>query len=442
VKSAALFAKRGAHYLGKTASNSGRHHICAHPYKDSQESLRIREIRSFLNYVILVPAKMGQLNKRALLARLQLLGSASRAELAKSLGLSQPTAGKIVDEMLEIGLLEEFDGDRRQASALGRPGRRLRFETRSPRLVTIQLGVTETSLSAVPVGASGEDNWQTRFATPSSPAQWRRALAKSAGDIVRKGLWGVIASVPGVVDEKNDTVLFSPNLHWTEGPALKGMIAEVWDVPVALVQEERALAMGHQALTPAQEDFLLVDFGEGVGGAAMIGGKPFVPPLPISGELGHTPVIGNTRPCGCGGVGCLETLVSTSGLLRSYAESRPKSASNWPAFVEYIAGQGVVAWLAETLESTAAVIAGALNVCGLRRVIVTGSLAELQPAVLRYLSAAIQRGTLWARLGRVEVEGALRRRTAGLVSTGIERIVLPRIEDRPTSASIVEPVHS
>jgi predicted NBD/HSP70 family sugar kinase len=378
--------------------------------------------------VILVPSKMGQLNKRALLARLQLLGAASRAELAKSLGLSQPTAGKIVDEMLDIGLLQEFDGDRRQASALGRPGRMLRFDTRRPRLVTIQLGVTETSLSAVPVGASGEDDWQIGFATPSSPAQWRRALAKSAARIARKGLWGVVASVPGVVDEKNETVLFSPNLHWTEGPALKGLIGEVWESPVALVQEERALALGHQALAPSQEDFLLVDFGEGVGGAAMIGGRPFVPPLPISGELGHTPVFGNKRPCGCGGVGCLETLVSTSGLLRSFAGSRPKAAANWPAFVEFIARQGLVPWLADTLESAAGVIAGALNVCGLRRVVVTGSLVELQPAVLRYLTAAIERGTLWARLGRVEVESAPRRRTAGLVSAGIERLVLPMIE--------------
>jgi predicted NBD/HSP70 family sugar kinase len=378
--------------------------------------------------MILVPSKMGKLNKRALLARLQLLGAASRADLAKSLGLSQPTAGKIVDEMLEIGLLEQFDEDRRRASVLGRPGRMLRFDTRSPRLVTIQLGVTETSLNAVPVGASGEDNWQTEFATPSSPAQWRRALANSAARVARKGLWGVVASVPGVVDEKNDTVLFSPNLHWTEGPALKGLIGEVWKAPVALVQEERALAMGHQALAPTQEDFLLVDFGEGVGGAAMIGGKPFVPPLPISGELGHTPVFGNKRSCGCGGVGCLETLVSTSGLLRSFAKSRPKAAANWAAFVEFIARQGVVPWMAEALESAAGVIAGALNVCGLRRVVVTGSLVELHPGVLKHLAGAIERGTLWARLGRVEVESAPRRRTAGLVSAGIERLVLPMIE--------------
>jgi predicted NBD/HSP70 family sugar kinase len=379
--------------------------------------------------VILVPSKMGQLNKRALLARLQVLGVASRAELAKSLGLSQPTTGKIVDDLLQIGLVREFDSDRqREVAALGRPGRRLRLDGSRPRLVAVQLGVTHTSLAALPIGTGGEDRWTVQFATPASPTRWRRALAKAATRLPVKGLWGVLASVPGVVDEQKAEVLFSPNLHWTEGSGLIGFIREVWDAPVALVQEERALALGHQASDPGQEDFLLTDFGDGVGGAAIVGGKIFSPPLPMSGEFGHTPVLGNKRPCGCGTVGCLETLVSTSGLLRSFAAARPGATANWPALVQFIAAKGVVPWLAEALDATAFAIAGALNVCGLRRVVVTGSLEELPAAVLRYLAAAIERGALWARWGRVEVEGAPRRRAAGLAAAGMERLVLPMIE--------------
>jgi len=38
------------------------------------------------------------------------------------------------------------------------------------------------------------------------------------------------------------------------------------------------------------------------------------------------------------------------------------------------------------------IIGGALNVWGLRRVVVTGCLEELHPAVFRYLAAAIERG--------------------------------------------------
>jgi hypothetical protein len=44
------------------------------------------------------------------------------------------------------------------------------------------------------------------------------------------------------------------------------------------------------------------------------------------------------------------------------------------------------------------------------------------------MAAAIERGALWARLGRVEVESAPRRRRAGLISAGIERLVLPMME--------------
>src|SRR5580658_7765450 len=201
---------------------------------------------------------MGQLNKRALLTRLQVLGAASRAELAKSLGLSQPTTGKIVDELLQIGLVREFDSNRlRESSALGRPGRRLRLDDSRPRFVAVQLGVRTTSLAALPIGTCGDDRWTVQFATPTSPARWRHALCKAAARLPVRGLWGVLASVPGVVDESKAQVLFSPNLHWTEGFRLIRLIREVWDAPIALVQEERALALGHQASNPSQEDFLL-----------------------------------------------------------------------------------------------------------------------------------------------------------------------------------------
>ena len=56
--------------------------------------------------MIYVPSRMGQLNRRALLRQLQKLGVASRAHLAKSLGMSQPTAGKIVDELIGMDVVE------------------------------------------------------------------------------------------------------------------------------------------------------------------------------------------------------------------------------------------------------------------------------------------------------------------------------------------------
>lgn len=381
--------------------------------------------------MVVIPSKMGRLNKRALLDRLQVVGTASRASLAKAIGLSQPTAGKIADQLIEMGVLEEVDlpeseaanGEGKTAGKVGRPGRMLRLNRSPVRFLAIQLGVTETSLAPLPLGISGEDHWALQIPTPNSADAWQRQLQKSSARLKHKQFWGVLVSVPGIVDENNGRVLFSPNLHWTESADLTQILQSIWDAPVILMQEERALALGHQAVHPGSDGFLLVDFGEGVGGTVVIGGKLYTNPLPLSGELGHTPVHGNKRPCGCGAVGCLETLISTRGLLQSLEEN--SGANTWPALANQISEHGLAPWLVQTLDAAAAIMAGALNVLGLRRLIVTGSLVDLQPAVIRHLAEAVSRGALWGRFGNVHVEGAPRRRMAGLVSVGIDRLVMP-----------------
>ena len=39
-------------------------------------------------------------------------------------------------------------------------------------------------------------------------------------------------------------MLYSPNLHWTEGANLAALVRQVWHAPVMLIQEQRALALG------------------------------------------------------------------------------------------------------------------------------------------------------------------------------------------------------
>lgn len=400
---------------------------------------------AFLSIMVVVPARMGRLNQRTLVGRLQRMGMASRADLAKSLGMSQPTAGKIAEELLRLGLLEEVNGGKEPSpllatrARLGRPGRMLRLNRSAPRFLAIQLGVSETSLALLPAGADAEDHWMVHVRTPGSAEDWVRELRSAATQMAQKSFWGVLVSVPGLVDEQAGRVLFSPNLHWTETAGLPQLIQQVWKAPVLLVQEERALALGHQYLDPESEDFLLVDFGEGVGGAVIVAGRLQANPLPISGELGHTPVMGNQRLCGCGARGCVETLVSVRGLLQSFSEAHPKCPRSWEALRANVARHGVEDWLANSLDAAAIAIAGALNVIGLRHVIVTGSLTELASPVMDHLSRGIVGGAMWARFGKVEVEAAPRRRTAGLVAVGIDRLVLPMPAHAKQRASAPDP---
>lgn len=387
--------------------------------------------------MIYVPSRMGQLNRRALLRQLQRLGVASRADLAKALGMSQPTAGKIVDELIAAEVLEEIiipETNGAEAGVRGRPGRKLQLNHSQSRLLAIQLGLQETTVAALALGIPDADEWQFTFSlarNEANPARaWEKSLHAAAKAIGGKDFLGVLLSVPGIVDETTNRILFSPNIHWTESADLAQIVRRVWKLPVLLVQEERALALGHHLANPDCEDFLLVDFGEGVGGAIIVDGKPLANPLPISGEIGHTPVPGNRRRCGCGAVGCMETLISLRGLLESFSAARSHKKSSWLELGEYVSRRGIAPWLAQALDAAAAAIAGALNVVGLRRVVITGSLTELPSSVLAHLSRAVQNGSMWAKFGTVECVAAPRRRTAGLIALGIDRMVVPDTSPR------------
>jgi predicted NBD/HSP70 family sugar kinase len=383
-----------------------------------------------------LPASLRRTNQRTVISLLLRLGSASRADLAKAAGISQPTAGKITAELLRLGILQQAgsaggpdDNGNGTPARLGRPGQLLRLDASHPRFLAIELGSSETHLSALPVGIQLEDHWTSSFQTPKSPAAWLQNLKNAAQDFDFESLWGILVSVPGIVDENAGKVIFSPNLHWLEKASLPNLLRSVWDLPVLLVQEIRALALGHLTAEASAEDFLLIDFGHGVGGAVVLEGELFSHPVPLSGEFGHTPVAGNLRRCGCGAQGCLETLVSEGGLLESFSDADKRGAFargqvSWKTFSTAVKEFGMEPWLKESLAATARVVAGALNVLGVRRLVITGRLTEL-PVCISHLCSEVKRGAMWGRFGEILCQTAPHRRAAGLVAAGLDRLILP-----------------
>ena len=384
-----------------------------------------------------LPASLRRTNQRTVISLLLRLGCASRADLAKAAGISQPTAGKITTELLRVGILQEAGSaaffETGGNSRLGRPGQLLRLDAEQPRFLAVELGVSETLLSALPVAVKLEDTWTSRFPTPGSPQEWLDSVKEATKDWALDRLWGMLVSVPGIVEEASGRVLFSPNLHWLEQTNLPERLQATFRLPVLLVQEIRALALGHLTAQPGGEDFLLIDFGQGVGGAIVMEGELFSHPVALSGELGHTPVAGNTRRCGCGAVGCLETLVSERGLLESFAahawkRGRTGPQASWASFSEHVKQEGLEPWLQETLDATARVIAGALNVLGVRRFVITGLLTDL-PVCTNYLAERVRQSAMWGRFGGILSETAPHRRAAGLVAAGLDRLVLPAYDE-------------
>jgi predicted NBD/HSP70 family sugar kinase len=390
-----------------------------------------------------IPSSLRKINRRLILRHMVQVAAAARGELAEVAGTSQVTVGKIVDELLEQGVLETAES-KRAAVRPGRPGQNLRLNTRAPRFILLQLGVAHTRIAHAALGASMDTPWPVEIETPVSAREWELAVQRAIAQLVpnpstgaRAGsakhrdnsdLWGILVSVPGIVDEPQGKVLFSPNLHWSEGVDFRHMLGNILSVPVELVQEIRALALGQLAASPSEKDFLLVDFGHGLGGAAVLHGGLYHGALPLVGELGHTPVLDNQRLCGCGSVGCVETLLSRRGLFASLQEHLPENKRHarfsWNLVEDHIAAHGLEPWLKRSLQAGAANIAGAMNALGLGRVVITGSLTSFPEEVKSFLASEIKKGAMWAKFGDVAIDFAPRRRMRGMISVGIERLVV------------------
>ncbi|MCA8977583.1 MAG: ROK family protein [Planctomycetes bacterium] len=358
--------------------------------------------------------------RRVLMASLQ-SWPCTKPELARRTGLSQMTIGKVVTQLLGLRLLEKVPSQ--TGPQHGRPPIHLRPSSRKS-FVGLELGFRETTIYRL--GLTGEPNPPQRrtVATPADLEASRR-LWRAWRDEHPGPAECVLLTVPGVLDARGPTIVYSPNLHWTEGETLFEALAEDFGTRVCPVHEAQAQALGEIAIGEASDSFLLVDLTDSIGGTFVSEGHIVSGPLPLSGEIGHTAVPGNDRPCGCGAIGCIETLAGRGGLLQSFRHASGRPRASWEDMQQAITAAPLPNWLGDTLEALSTVVAGALNLLGFFEVVFIGDLAHLHPDVMPRLREGLQRHCLLARFGRIQARVSPSRRQVGLLAAAVERVLLP-----------------
>ena len=113
---------------------------------------------------------------------------------------------------------------------------------------------------------------------------------------------------------------------------LKAHLEKLFIIPTFLINDANASAMAENRYGVGEKykNFFLITLGTGLGGGIIINNKLFEGAYGYAGEFGHTKIEGLDRQCNCGGIGCLETVVSANGIKKSYAVNMKEIKSSEP----------------------------------------------------------------------------------------------------------------
>lgn len=143
-----------------------------------------------------------------------------------------------------------------------------------------------------------------------------RSLLESAG-ISPSDLAGIGIGIPGVVDENTGVVSTAVNLQVEELP-LKAELEDRLGVPVVVANDVNVAALGAASALGLSDGAAFLNIGTGMAASLVQNGRNFQGTTGIAGEIGHCPVDPNGFACGCGQIGCLETIASGSAIARRW----------------------------------------------------------------------------------------------------------------------------
>ncbi len=351
-------------------------------------------------------------NLSAIVRELHASGPLSRSDLVAHTGLTRSAIRGLIGELVAGRLA--FEGPATLDGTPGRPSPVVRADPHGAVVLALEIAVD--SLAAATVGLGGQVFDLVRVDLPrgrSSVEDIATALAEIAASLRERlpseeAIVGVGVAVVGVVRRSDGMVSVAPNLGWRDEP-LGAVLADALSiqVPIALANDADLAALAEHRRGAARDiDDVVVVWGSvGVGGGLIVDGRPLIGVAGYGGEVGHLPVNPEGLPCRCGSLGCWETEVGTSALLRRADRSPEGGREAFETILaEAEAGDPVALdafavngrWLGIGL-------AGIINILNPSLVVLGGRLTASYPFVRSTLEAELDRRVLRAsrRLVRV-----------------------------------------
>ena len=254
----------------------------------------------------------------------------------------------------------------------------------------IGIDIGGTKVNAGLVGENGEILRKESFPSAGArqPAAFvdevvQRVVAMLAAQgATLKDVTHIGVGIPGTADYTRGVVEYSCNLFGEAEVPLSDLFATRWGRSVTVVQDSWAAAYAEYRFGSqrAHENMLCLTVGTGIGCGVISGGKVFSGAMHTAGEIGHTPIVWQGRPCACGKRGCLERYASGTAIWEQAMERFPDKLHDLPpkaesVFVLAYAGDGeALRLIAECVDKLAYGIALMIDILSTDTVLISGGI--------------------------------------------------------------------
>jgi glucokinase-like ROK family protein len=256
-------------------------------------------------------------------------GQISRADVARTVGLTRPTISAVVAELIEQGLVKEMG----YAPSTG--GKRpLLLSIVDDSRHMIGLNLARESFSGAVINLRGEIRHRVEVPLDGRDGDVALALVydvvAALVDAASSPLLGIGIGAPGLVDTVDGVLYEAVNLDWRNVP-LGRLLREIYDLPVYMANDCQVAALAEHTFGDNRgsiKDLVVINVGGGVGAGIVYDGHLLHGNPLGAGEIGHVKVVEGGERCRCGNHGCLETVVSTEAIVRrarSIAQRNPGS---------------------------------------------------------------------------------------------------------------------
>jgi len=261
-------------------------------------------------------------NKLNILQIVRHSGETTKPALAKTLGISMPTSSSLVDELIGEGFLQ-ISGIGASTEQGGKKPKLITLNPQGRYAAALHIGARKVEGAVVDLLGG----LHHRLSEPLPPHRTQqavgRALSAVAGRVLELArsadmpVVGIGVGLPGLVDRHKGPTT-AVNFSEVNGLRIDREL-EPFGLPVWIDNECRNSALAEQwfGLGRQKRNFVSLFTDGGIGAGFLIDGQMVRGMDESFGEIGHTVVQMDGRPCRCGNHGCWETYASSDALLET-----------------------------------------------------------------------------------------------------------------------------